>query len=249
MIYSPLEQFQIPVFIQLILFKFNITITLNVLVLGFIIGFLYLIIYILFMFQSKILFINKSSFYLIDTLIAFISKTLIENLTKSNLKYFPFVFSIFFFILSLNIIGLLPYSFTITSHLIITVFFSLSIFIGINIIGIRKHKMKMFSLFLPSGTSFLLSFLIVPIELMSYIFRPISLSVRLFANMMAGHTLLKVIFGFATQIAILNVFIYFAPFLLIVALLFLEFSVACIQAYVFTILTILYIKDILYITH
>jgi F-type H+-transporting ATPase subunit a len=107
------------------------------------------------------------------------------------------VFSIFFLLLSINLIGLIPYSFTLTSHLIVTLTLSLSIFIGINIICVRLHGINFFSLFLPAGTSVVLAFLLVPIELISYIFKPISLSIRLFANMMAGHTLLKVIAGFA----------------------------------------------------
>jgi ATP synthase subunit 6 len=101
------------------------------------------------------------------------------------------------FILSLNLIGLIPYSFTLTSHLIVTLSLSLAVFIGINIVCIRIHGINFFSLFLPSGTSIVLALLLVPIELISYVFKPISLSIRLFANMMAGHTLLKVIAGFA----------------------------------------------------
>jgi len=96
-----------------------------------------------------------------------------------------------------NLIGLIPYSFTTTSHLIVTFTLSLSIFVGINIICIKKHKFHMLSLFIPSNTSFGLALLLVPIELLSYIFKPISLGVRLFANLMAGHTLLKVIVGFS----------------------------------------------------
>jgi len=111
--------------------------------------------------------------------------------------FFPFIFTLFIFILSLNLIGLIPYSFAVTSHLIVTFTFALMIFIGINIICINKHGMNMLSLFLPAGSSFLLAILLVPIEIVSYLFRPISLSVRLFANIMAGHTLLKVIAGFA----------------------------------------------------
>jgi F-type H+-transporting ATPase subunit a len=100
-------------------------------------------------------------------------------------------------LLSLNLIGLVPYSFTLTSHLIVTLSLSIGIFIGINIICVRTHGMHFFSLFLPSGTSVVLAFLLVPIELISYIFKPISLEVRLFTNLMAGHTLLKVIVDFS----------------------------------------------------
>jgi F-type H+-transporting ATPase subunit a len=112
-------------------------------------------------------------------------------------KFFPLILSIFLFILISNVIGLVPYSFTITSHLIVTFALALAIFVGINIICLKIHGKSFLTLFLPAGSSLLLAFLLVPIELVSYIFRPISLSVRLFANMMAGHTLLKVIAGFS----------------------------------------------------
>lgn len=116
---------------------------------------------------------------------------------KRGQQFFPLIFSLFFYILCLNVVGLVPYSFTLTSHFIVTFALSLAIFIGINIICIRTHGIVFFSIFLPSGTSAALTFLLVPLELISYIFKPVSLSIRLFANMMGGHTLLKVIAGFA----------------------------------------------------
>lgn len=122
---------------------------------------------------------------------------LVDNVGNRGQKYFPFIFSVFLFVLIANVIGLVPYSFTITSHLVLTFSLALTTFIGINIICVREHGFHVFSLFLPPGSSLGLAFLLVPIELVSYIFRPISLSVRLFANMMAGHTLLKVIAGFS----------------------------------------------------
>jgi ATP synthase subunit 6 len=116
---------------------------------------------------------------------------------KNNEKYFPLITVIFSFILFSNLIGLIPYSFTATSHLIVTFTLSFSVFIGINIITFKKYKIKTFSLFLPSNTTFFLALLLVPIELISYIAKPISLGIRLFINLMAGHSLLKVIVGFA----------------------------------------------------
>jgi ATP synthase subunit 6 len=139
-----------------------------------------------------------------------------------------------------------PYSFTLTSHLIVTFALSLFVFIGINIICIRLHGLEFFSLFLPSGTSVVLSLLLVPIELISYIFKPISLSIRLFANMMAGHTLLKVIAGFAWTLmgctGVLFV-IHYVPLLILIPLFGLELGVALIQAFVFSILTCIYLND------
>jgi len=122
---------------------------------------------------------------------------LYDNLGNKGSNYFAFVFILFMFVLLSNLIGLIPYSFTITSHLIVTFSLALTVFIGVNIICAKEHGMHMISLFLPTGTSLGLALLLVPIEFVSYMFKPISLGVRLFANMMAGHTLLKVIAGFA----------------------------------------------------
>jgi len=122
---------------------------------------------------------------------------LVDNVGGRGQKYFPFIFSVFLFVLIANVIGLVPYSFTVTSHLILTFSLALTTFVGINIICVRAQGFHVFSFFFPPGSSLGLAFLLVPIELVSYIFRPISLSVRLFANMMAGHTLLKVIAGFS----------------------------------------------------
>ena len=115
---------------------------------------------------------------------------IISNQKKGRF-FFPLVFFLFLLVLSLNLIGLVPYSFTITSHLVVTFGLSMAIFIGINIVCVREHGIQFFSLFLPSGTALGLALLLVPIEVISYIFKPIALATRLFANMMAGHILIK----------------------------------------------------------
>jgi len=133
-----------------------------------------------------------------------------------------------------------------TSHLCVTFALAFAIFIGINIIGIKTHGSHMLTLFLPSGTPLALSFLLIPIELVSYFFRVISLSVRLFANMMAGHTLLKVILGFVWTIAAAGETFYLInliPLIILMILSVLELGVAIIQAYIFSILTCIYLKD------
>jgi F-type H+-transporting ATPase subunit a len=128
-----------------------------------------------------------------------ISAMISDNIASKQVGpyFFPLVISLFSYILMLNLIGLVPYSFTLTSHLIVTFAIALFVFIGSNIVCVKKHGLEFFSLFLPGGTGFVLALLLVPIELISFIFKPVSLSIRLFANMMAGHTLLKVIAGFA----------------------------------------------------
>lgn len=188
-----------------------------------------------------------------------IAHNLIVALVKDNVKeeraskFFPIVFSIFLLTTALNLIGLIPYSFTLTSHLIITFTLSLSIFIGINLIACFKYGIQIFSLFLPAGTSVVLALLLVPIELISYIFKPISLSIRLFANMMAGHTLLKVIAGFAASMVSTGCLflwvLHYVPLLILVPLFALELGVALIQAFVFSILVCIYINDAINISH
>ena len=153
---------------------------------------------------------------------------------------------IFNFILLSNLIGLVPYTFTTTSHLFVTFLLSFSIFIGINIITIETYGFQFFSLFLPANTSFFLALILVPIEFVSYIAKPISLGVRLFINLMAGHTLIKVIAGFAWSMLTLKNFVAFGsiiPMITLVVLFGLELGVAFIQTYVFIILICIYIQD------
>jgi len=161
-------------------------------------------------------------------------------------KFFPLVCTIFFLIMSINLIGLVPYSFTLTSHLIVTFTIAFSVFIGINRICAKEHGMKAFALFLPPGTPVVLALLLVPIEIISYVFKPVSLSIRLFANMMAGHTLLKVIAGFSyTLLGASGILfsLHYVPLLILIPLMGLELAVAIIQAYVFTILICIYLND------
>ena len=251
MLLTPLEQFQIILLLSIKLFCFDFSITNLVLV-----NLLVLIIFGLIIFFSSSIsnYCNETNFFfipnawqvLIETLYEVSAQLLFDNINKDGEKYFPFISSIFIFVLFSNLIGLIPYSFTTTSHLIVTFTLSFSIFIGINIICIQKHKFHMLSLFLPANTSFGLALLLVPIELLSYIFKPISLGVRLFANLMAGHTLLKVIVGFAWSMLLLEDFLavfHVIPLLILVLLMGLELGVALIQAYVFTILTCIYLND------
>ncbi|MGD9538484.1 MAG: F0F1 ATP synthase subunit A [Alphaproteobacteria bacterium] len=162
---------------------------------------------------------------------------------KGAEKAFPLVFSLFMFLLFGNLLGLIPYAFTFTSHIVVTFLLAIVIFIGVTILGIIIHKHHFFSYFAPAGVPIYLMPVLVPIEIVSYIARPISLSVRLFANMMAGHTILHV---FGTFIAALA-FFGFLPFGFMVALYGLEILVACLQAYVFAILTCLYIRDAIHL--
>jgi len=171
---------------------------------------------------------------------------IIESIGQNAKKYFSWVFFLFIILIIINLSGMVPYSFTVTSHLIITFWLGLSVFIGINIIGIRTHGINFLSLFLPSGVPLLLAPLLIMIEIISYFIRVVSLSVRLFANMMSGHILLKVLLGFAWTMMVANKILYiihFIPLGIVFLLIGLEIGVALIQAYVFTILTCIYLND------
>lgn len=169
-----------------------------------------------------------------------------DNAGSEGRQYFPFIFTLFIFILFANLIGLVPYSFTVTSHIIVTFALALVVFLGVTVIGFIKHGASFLKLFVPSGVPVFLLPLIVIIEILSYLTRPISLSVRLFANMMAGHTMLKVFGGFVVALGVLG---GWAPLAFIIALTGLELGIAFLQAYVFAILTCIYLHDALHPSH
>jgi F-type H+-transporting ATPase subunit a len=177
---------------------------------------------------------------------SFVAKMISDTAGSKAKPYFPFIFSLFMFVLFCNMVGMLPYSFTVTSHIIVTLILALFIFIAVTIIGFAKHGFKYLSIFVPSGVPAVLLPLITIIEIISYLSRPVSLSVRLFANMMAGHTMLKVFGGFVISLGILGGWL---PLSFSVALTGLEILVAFLQAYVFAILTCIYLNDALNLHH
>jgi ATP synthase subunit 6 len=249
---SPLEQFVVnPIFVPYIFDFAGLSFTNQSIVLILIFFFSNILIDC-FLVSEKT---KKTSFVLIPSNFQLVLEQLnllilslaIDNIKDKSAKYYiPLLYFIFIFLLSLNLFGLIPYSFTLTSHLVITLCFALILFFGINILGVKKHGLHFFSLFLPPGTSVLLAFLLIPIELISFIFKPVSLSIRLFANMMAGHTLLKVIAGFAYTLMGLGGLLFFLhlfPLIILIPLFALEFGVALIQTFVFTILVCIYIND------
>ena len=246
---SPLEQFVVnPVFVPYFLEHLGLSFTNQSILLVFILFFLSV-------FMNSLLKPTNSTYYIIpanwqgiiEQLNLLVLSLAVDNIKDKNAQYFiPLLYFTFFFILSLNLFGLIPYSFTLTSHIIVTLAMALMLFLGINIIGAQKHGLHFFSLFLPPGTSIALAFLLVPIELISFVFKPISLSIRLFANMMAGHTLLKVIAGFGYTLMGFGgilFFLHFFPLLILIPLFALEFGVALIQTFVFSILICIYIND------
>ena len=251
MLLTPLEQFQIISLFSFKLFFLDFSFTNLILINVIVLIFFSTIVYFS---SSDTDYLGETSFFfvpnnwqiLLETTYDTISQLLFDNINIEGEKYFPFISVLFTFILFSNLIGLIPYSFTITSHLIVTFTLSLSIFIGVNIICIKRYKAHMLSLFIPANTSFGLALLLVPIEFVSYIFKPISLGVRLFANLMAGHTLLKVIVGFSWSMLLLEdllAVVHVLPLFVLILLVGLELGVAIIQAYVFTILTCIYLND------
>ena len=176
----------------------------------------------------------------------FVSKMISDTAGSKAKPYFAFIFSLFMFVLFCNMFGMIPYTFTVTSHIIVTFVLASFIFIGVTIIGFIKHGLGYLKLFVPSGVPAVLLPLIVVIEIISYLSRPISLSVRLFANMMAGHTMMKVFGGFVISLGIVGGWL---PLSFSVALTGLEILVAFLQAYVFAILTCIYLNDALNLHH
>lgn len=176
----------------------------------------------------------------------FVANMVRENLGEEGMKYFPWVFSIFIFILVLNLLGMVPGSFTVTSHIIVTFALAAMVWLTATLIGFARHGVGYLKLFVPEGVPLALMPIIVPIELISYFIRPISHSVRLFANMMAGHTLLKVFAGFAVM---LPWWAKIAPTGFMVAFTGLEFVVAILQAFIFTVLTCIYLNDAVNMHH
>ena len=181
-----------------------------------------------------------------EILYSFVSKMISDTAGKKAKPYFPFIFSLFIFILFCNMVGMLPYSFTVTSHIIVTLAFALFIFIGVTILGFVIHGFKYLKIFVPCGVPIVLLPIIMIIEIISYLSRPVSLSVRLFANMMAGHTMLKVFGGFVISLGLVAGWL---PLTFSVALTGLEILVAFLQAYVFAILTCIYLNDALNLHH
>ena len=174
----------------------------------------------------------------------FIADMVRDNVGAEGRKYFPVIFTIFMFILFGNLLGLIPYGFTFTSHIIVTFSMAIVVFIGVTLVGLAKHGLHFFSFFVPPGVPAVMTPLLVPIEVVSYLSRPVSLSIRLFANMMSGHTMLKVFAGFVVPLGLLA---GWAPLFVGVALTGFEFLVAFLQAYVFTVLTCLYLSDAIHL--
>ena len=244
---SPVEQFTIKTLVPLEVFGYDISFTNASLfmVLSVIVSSLFLYLGI----KKSSLIPNRFQSR-VELLYEFVSNMVKENVGTGGKKYFPFIFSLFMFILFGNLLGMIPYSYTFTSQIIVTITLALIIFIGVTLIALIKHKLKFFTFFFPSGVPIALAPLLIPIEIISYLMRPVSLSVRLFANMLAGHTMMKVFAGLIIMMTSASGVLKAGavlPLLAVIGLTGLEFLVAALQAYVFSILTCMYLHDALHL--
>nr|YP_009445620.1 ATP synthase F0 subunit a [Tremella fuciformis]YP_010180104.1 ATP synthase F0 subunit a [Auricularia auricula-judae]ATX61898.1 ATP synthase F0 subunit a [Tremella fuciformis]ATX61918.1 ATP synthase F0 subunit a [Tremella fuciformis]ATX61940.1 ATP synthase F0 subunit a [Tremella fuciformis]ATX61963.1 ATP synthase F0 subunit a [Tremella fuciformis]ATX61983.1 ATP synthase F0 subunit a [Tremella fuciformis] len=243
---SPLEQFEVSPLFSMnapVLGNFNLSLT-NLGLYTFITMFLVLSLH----------FVGNNSFSLIpskwsvalESAYASVHSIVRDQIGAANEIYTPFIYSLFFFILFANLNGNIPYGFTITTSVMVSIGMSVLIFLGVTTLGLSKHGVHFFAFFVPSGTPLALVPALVLIELISYLARAVSLGVRLFSNMVAGHTLMKILSTFLAQLfttSILVAVVTLIPFAIFVALIGLEIAVSVIQAYVFCVLTSSYIKD------
>tara|TARA_A100000171_G_C2131983_1_gene147349 strand:+ start:1703 stop:2425 length:723 start_codon:yes stop_codon:yes gene_type:complete len=235
---NPLQQFLIKEIIPLEIAGYNISFTNSalfmVLATAFIIGFQ------VWSLKGETLVPGRlQSFY--EMSYEFISRMTFENAGKEAKKYFPFIFSLFMFVLFGNMLGMVPYGFTFTSHIFVTFALAALVFITVTIIGFARHGLKYFSLLCPEGVPLAVAPLVILIELISYLMRPITLALRLFVNMMAGHMILKLFAAFTVMMGFWGIM----PFAVVIGVTAFEFFIAGLQAYVFTILTCVYLNDAL----
>jgi F-type H+-transporting ATPase subunit a len=239
---SPLEQFVIKPIIPIHVGGYDISFTNSTLAMTIALG----IIMLLFVFGTRRKALVPSRLQSVaEMFYEFIDGMVEDNTGHNGKKFVPFVFTIFLIVLFGNLLGLIPYNFTYTSHIIVTFALAIFIFAIVLTLALIKHKHHFFSLFLPPGVPIFLAPLVVPIEIISYIFRPISLAIRLFANMLAGHVMVQLFAGFTIALGVFGVL----PLVMIVALLGLELIVSLLQAYVFAVLTAIYLRDTLELSH
>ncbi len=243
---DPLHQFQINPILQIVIAGYDVSFTNSALFMAVSVALIYAL--LVFGMQGRALVPGRLQ-SLAEMFYEFVANMVRDNAGHDARPYFPFVFAIFMFVLIGNMIGMVPYTFTFTSHIIVTFTLAATVFVFVTVLALMKHGLHFFSFFMPHGAPIALAPILIPIEVISYLMRPVSLSIRLFANMMAGHTMLKVFAGFTVlMISGLGAIGFVAglvPLLINIALTGFEFLVAFLQAYVFSILTCLYIRDAL----
>ena len=245
--HSPVEQFTIKVLFALNLFGYDVSFTNSSLFM--VLTVLASVVFLALAIRPAALIPGRMQ-GLAEMLYEFVGDMVRSNVGNEGRPYFPVIFTLFMFVLFSNLLGLIPYSYTTTSQIVVTFALALAIFVGVTLIALVKHGFHFFSFFVPSGAPKALIPFLVVIEVISYFVRPVSLSVRLFANMLAGHTMLKVFAGLAVMIASAGGVAAAGsvlPLIAIIGLTGLEVLVAVLQAYVFTILTCMYLNDALHL--
>ena len=245
--HSPVEQFTIKVLFALNLFGYDVSFTNSSLFM--VLTVLASVVFLALAIRPAALIPGRMQ-GLAEMLYEFVADMVRGNVGNEGRPYFPVIFTLFMFVLFSNLLGLIPYSYTTTSQIVVTFAMALTIFVGVTLIALVKHGFHFFSFFVPSGAPKALIPFLVIIEVISYFVRPVSLSVRLFANMLAGHTMLKVFAGLAVMIASAGGVAAAGsvlPLIAIIGLTGLEVLVAVLQAYVFTILTCMYLNDALHL--
>lgn len=240
---SPLSQFKIKTISDIELFGYDISYT-NSAAFMAITTIVCVSVFMLGSFKARALPGRMQLF--VESICNFVENILVDNTGPEGKKFFPFVLSLFLFVCTANLLGMFPYSFTITSHIIVTFALAMILFLVVVIAAFLKHGLKFFSIFLPSGAPLWMAPLLVMIEFVAYLIRPVSLAIRLAANMTAGHTMLKVIAGFILSLGYVGGWL---PFLFVVTLTGFEIFVAILQAYIFTILACVYLNDAVHLAH
>ncbi len=243
---DPLHQFQINPILQIVIAGYDVSFTNS----AFFMVVAAALIYALLVFgMSGRALVPGRLQSLAEIFYEFVANMVRDNAGHDARPYFPFVFAIFMFVLFGNLVGMIPFTFTFTSHIIVTFTLAATVFVFVTVLALMKHGLHFFSFFMPHGAPVALAPILIPIEVISYLMRPVSLSIRLFANMMAGHTMLKVFAGFTVMmisgLGAVGFLAGIVPLAINIALTGFEFLVAFLQAYVFSILTCLYIRDAL----
>ena len=238
---NPLHPFELHNFVHLSLFGFDISLNKAVVMMWVVIG---LVAGCLIMAGASRSLVPTKLQSLAELLVDFIRGIILDTMGQDGMRFFPFIATLFLFILFSNLIGLIPGSYTVTSQIIVTAVFALGVYAMSVVLGFLRHGVKFFSILVPPGTPGWLLPLMMPIELISQLARPISLAVRLFANMTAGHVILGVLFGLAIAGGAL---IGWLPFAFTIAMNALEVGIAFIQAYIFTVLTCVYLGDAMHL--
>ncbi|NUB23376.1 F0F1 ATP synthase subunit A [Azospirillum brasilense] len=243
---DPLHQFQINPILQIVIAGYDVSFTNSAFFMVVVVALIYAL--LVFGMSGRALVPGRLQ-SLAEIFYEFVANMVRDNAGHDARPYFPFVFAIFMFVLFGNLVGMIPFTFTFTSHIIVTFTLAATVFVFVTVLALMKHGLHFFSFFMPHGAPLALAPILIPIEVISYLMRPVSLSIRLFANMMAGHTMLKVFAGFTVMmisgLGAVGFLAGLVPLAINIALTGFEFLVAFLQAYVFSILTCLYIRDAL----